>query len=242
MRGAIVIDGFPSVGLVSSIVGNYMVNSLELEQVAVLESSFFPAVSLIRNSEPLSPVRVYCSERVGREEDTDQLVVFISEFQPPPNLIKNIASTVLDWVQEQRCKMLISPEGLVIEREGAIGPVEKSEKVYGVGSTKQMRNLIREYGIHPFKEGVITGIAGVLLTEGKRRDFDVISLLAEAYPEYPDARAAALVIEVINKILKHIKIDTTPLLSEAKTIESQLKQLQKQTKVIKQIPLPHMYR
>jgi len=44
-------------------------------------------------------------------------VVFISEFQPPSNLIKIIASTILDWMQEQGCSLLISPEGLVIDRD-----------------------------------------------------------------------------------------------------------------------------
>ncbi|HUI38593.1 MAG TPA: PAC2 family protein, partial [Thermoplasmata archaeon] len=32
LEGAIVIDGFPSVGLVSSIVANYLIDTLEMEQ------------------------------------------------------------------------------------------------------------------------------------------------------------------------------------------------------------------
>jgi len=36
LKDATVIDGFPSVGLVSSIVANYIVNSLELEQIGIL--------------------------------------------------------------------------------------------------------------------------------------------------------------------------------------------------------------
>ncbi|MCK4969516.1 MAG: PAC2 family protein, partial [Thermoplasmata archaeon] len=119
LRGATVIDGFPSIGLVSSIVANYLVNALELEQIGIMDSNFFPSISLIRNAQPLNTVRIYASERVRGtdEEDVDQIVVFISEFQPPPNLIKPISAAILDWIQEQRCSMLISPEGLVIERE-----------------------------------------------------------------------------------------------------------------------------
>ncbi len=89
LRGATVIDGFPSIGLVSSIVANYLVNALELEQIGIMDSNFFPSISLIRNAQPLNTVRIYASERVRGtdEEDVDQIVVFISEFQPPPNLI-----------------------------------------------------------------------------------------------------------------------------------------------------------
>ena len=59
----------------------------------------------------------------------------------------------------------------------------------------------------PFAEGVITGIAGVLLNEGRRRGFDVLTFLAEAQSDYPDARAAAKVIETINAILLRTPLD-----------------------------------
>lgn len=244
LKDATVIDGFPSVGLVSSIVANYIVNSLELEQIGILDSIYFPSVALVRKAEPLSTVRIYAGERVKSDDGGgDQVVVFISEFQPPNNLIKIIAKTILDWILEQKCRQLICPEGLVIEREGDEegGGRDTPLDVYGIASTVKGRKQLEENNINLFQEGVITGIAGVLLTEGKMRDFDVIGLLAEAHPDFPDARAAATVLEAIDKLLLHIKLDPKPLFEEAEGIETQLKNIQKQTKVIKQVPLPHMY-
>ncbi|MEM2976364.1 MAG: PAC2 family protein, partial [Thermoplasmata archaeon] len=84
-------------------------------------------------------------------------------------------------------------------------------------------------------------MAGVLLNEGKRRDFDVVALLAEANPQYPDARAAAKVIETLDRLILHIRLDSRPLYKEAEVIESQIKSIQQQTKVPKQTPAPHMY-
>jgi uncharacterized protein len=263
LRGATVIDGFPSIGLVSSIVANYLVNALELEQIGIMDSNFFPSISLIRNAQPLNTVRIYASERVRGtdEEDVDQIVVFISEFQPPPNLIKPISAAILDWIQEQRCSMLISPEGLVIERpdeemveeEGKEEPKEeendieskiKNLELFGVGSTPAARNRLDDHDISPFIEGVITGVAGVLLNEGKRRDFDVISLLAEAHSNYPDARAAARIIEVLDRLVLNIHIDSKPLYKEAEAIEMQIKSIRSQaktSKVMKAPPSPRMY-
>ena len=86
VKGAIVIDGFPSVGLVSSIVANYLVNVLKLEQIGVVDSVFFPTVSLIRDSEPYNPVRIYA----GRKNDDgkgDQVVVLTMWF--PRSFIEN---------------------------------------------------------------------------------------------------------------------------------------------------------
>src|SRR3989454_12261040 len=93
--------------------------------------------------------------------------------------------------------------------------------------------MIRKNAVAMFEEGVITGVAGVLLNEGRKRDFDVMTLLSEAHPDYPDARAAARVIETIDKLLLHTELDAKPLYEEAERIELQLKSIQHQTEGLK---------
>jgi len=234
VEGAIVIDGFPSVGLVSSIVANYLIDTLEMEQIGIVESPAFPTVSLVRNGVPQHPVRIYAgrppADRAGR--GADKLVAFVSEFHPAPAIIHPLATTILDWVIEQRCSLLVSPEGLVVEA-GPTNPRSSRPprlgdmKVYGVASTKKARELYIEPNVLPFAEGVITGIAGVLLNEGRRRGFDVLTFLAEAQSDYPDARAAAKVIETINRILLRTPLDPVPLYAEAERIEKQLLSIQR---------------
>ncbi len=229
IQGAYVIDGFPSVGLVGSIVANYLVAFLKLEQIAVVESMSFPAVSLVRGGVPHSPVRVYAGER-----GEDKIVVFVSEFQPPANLIKPLAAAIMDWVRDHQCKMIISPEGAIVQAEpgqadqmgGGPGSTVGS-KVWGIGSTKRAMELLKENDIPVFENGVIVGLASVLLNEGVNRDIDVIILLSEAHAEYPDARAAATVTSAIDKILLHTDLDTKPLIDEAAVIEEGLKDVYK---------------
>jgi len=233
LRDATVIDGFPSVGLVSSIVANYLINALGLQQIGIMDSVYFPTVSLVRNGEPMNPVRIYAGPK---QEGADQLVVFISEFQPPPNLVKGIASTVLDWALDQKCDLLVCPEGLIVDSEGASEPREI--EVYGIGSTESSMDLLRKNKVTIFEEGVITGVAGVLLNEGRKKDFDVVTLLSEAHPEYPDARAAARVIETIDKLLLHTRLDAKPLYEEAERIEMQLKSIHEQTEAAKKPTQP----
>jgi uncharacterized protein len=232
LEGAIVIDGFPSVGLVSSIVANYLIDTLEMEQIGIVESPAFPTVSLVRDGNPQHPVRIYAgkppADRAGR--GADKLVAFVSEFHPSPAIIHPLANAIIDWVQEQRCSLLVSPEGLVVEAEPGRkgrGPRLNDVKVYGVASTRKARELYIEPNTIPFAEGVITGIAGVLLNEGRRRGFDVLTYLAEAQPDYPDARAAAKVLETINGILLHTPLDPVPLYAEAERIEQQLLSIQR---------------
>ncbi len=234
VEGAIVLDGFPSVGLVSSIVANYLIDTLEMEQIGIVESPSFPTVSLVRDGKPQHPVRIYSGTppqgRNGRV--ADRIVAFISEFQPPPGVIHPLATAILNWVQEQRCGLLVSPEGLVVEPSPGTKEHRRPSKVpevrvYGIASTRRAQELYIEPNVTPFMEGVITGIAGVLLNEGRRRGFDVLTFLAEANPEYPDARAAAKIIETINHILLRSSLDPEPLIHEAERIEQHLLTIQR---------------
>jgi len=249
IKGAYVFDGFPSVGLVGSIVANYLVSFLNLEQIAIVDSVYFPSISLVRDGVPLSPVRVYGGSLGTKGQE--KVVVFISEFQPAPDTLKPLAITMMDWVEDHKCKMVISPEGLLskedTERMEALAKSMAEEKevaeyvvanspskapgegviVLGVGSTPAARQTMKQIDVKTLENGVVAGFAGVLLNEGVARDFDVITLLAEAHAEYPDARAAAAIMTVIDRMLLHVELDLKPLLEEAALIEDTLKQIQK---------------
>ncbi len=233
LEGAVVIDGFPSIGLVSSIVANYLIDTLHMTQIGIVDSSAFPTVSLVRDGEPQHPVRIYSGLTPTRRpgQNPEKIVAFISEFQPPPSLVFSLGRVIMDWIQDQRCSLLVSPEGLVVEKEDehgdAGGPDIGNVRVYGVASTRRARELYIEPNVTPFQEGVITGVAGVFLNEGRRRGFDVLTFLAEAHPDYPDARAAAKVIETIDHVLLRTTIDPIPLYHEAERIEQQLLSIQR---------------
>lgn len=243
LRDGVIVDGFPSVGLVSSIVANYLISMMGLEQIGIVDSPYFPTISLIRNREPNNPVRIYG----GKIKDGDKslkIAIFVSEFQSPPNMIKPIAVSMLNWAQKQRASLIVSPEGLAVEDDTS----KKEEiKAYAVGSTIPARLYFEPYEeIEPFDEGVITGVAGVLLNEGKKRGFDVLSVLSEAHQAYPDARAAARVIEAMDRTVLQMDIDTKPLYTEAEIIEESIKKFQQQKEAaekrgIPQRPLPPMY-
>ncbi len=230
LRDAVIIDGFPSVGLVSSIVANYIIESLNLEQIAIVDSNYFPSIALVRGWCPLSPVRIYG----GNIKEDLKIGVFVSEFQVPTPLIKPLASLMLDWADEQRASLIVTPEGLITEEK------KENVNVYGIGSTEYAKKKLPDYVLR-FEEGVITGVTGVLLTEGKKRGWDVIALLAEAHPDYPDARAAGKIVEVLNDMLRGIKIDPKPLYQEAEKIEKNISEIREKASKVKKVPKNYMY-
>ncbi|MBE0518394.1 MAG: proteasome assembly chaperone family protein [Thermoplasmata archaeon] len=222
LRNAVVIDGFPSVGLVSSIVASYLIALLKMEYIAVMDSDMFPTVSLIKNSEPLGPARIYA--RPHLKEGEQQIVVFSTELQPSGALLRPLGTAMIDFAIEQKCRLVISAGGLIVER-GEEEPEASSGEVavYGIGSTEAAQELLKSADAEPFIEGVISGTAGVLLNEGTRRGVDVITLLAEARPDVADARAAALILAVIDQMVLHLNLNVEPLCKEAERLEAQLK-------------------
>jgi uncharacterized protein len=233
-----VIAGFPSIGLVSTIVANYMIDALGLKQIGAMESPHFPTLSVVHTGEPLSPVRIYG----GTLTNGQKLAVFVSEFKPKPNLINSLSDAIMSWSKKKGCRMMISPEGMVVE--GKSSEDEMIVDAYAIGSTESARSILVAKNIPQFKNGIIAGVSGVLLNKGKHEKFDVISILAEAHPNYPDARAAASAINVIALVIG-IEINVGPLYDEAERIEKQLQRFHKQAKPIvsgaSQIPQPEMY-
>ncbi len=93
LRDGVVLDGFPSVGLVSSISASYLISSLQLDQIAVLDSEHFPPVSLVYEGKPKFPARIHASEN-------HKMAVFSAEFTPNPSLDRAIGRKILSWAKD----------------------------------------------------------------------------------------------------------------------------------------------
>ncbi|MCP8309775.1 MAG: proteasome assembly chaperone family protein [archaeon] len=225
LNGATIIDGFPSVGLVNTIAANYLVAALKLDQIAALDSDRFPAVSMIYANKPKFPARVYAREEL-------KTVVFLSEFRILPHLYRPLAKTLLNWAKEQKCSLIISPVGYPVE----LLSISEEPVVQGVGSTDRARERLISNGIKQLSIGIIPGISGLLLNEGRWANFDVISLIIPIQPNIPEVKAAVKAVEIIDKLIPEIEIDVAPLYQEAERIAERLKVLRKQAKPIESQP------
>jgi uncharacterized protein len=234
LSNSVLIEAFPTVGLVSSIAGHFLVEQLKLEEIGTISSRYFMPAAVIHNGVPSPPVRIYAGKKIcGSTGECNQIVVIISEFMPSVDIIKPVANMILTWAQKKKCSHIVTLEGT-----HSLNP--KKPKTYGVATTQKMNDILKKYAIEETKEGMITGITGVLLFEGARLKQDVLCLLAEAHSSYPDSRAAALLVETIDKMLPEIKIDTQPLYKEAEDIEQKIRSFIKQAQPTapSSVPLP----
>ncbi len=232
LKGGMVIVGHPSVGMISSIAASYLVDKLDLDQVAAFDSARFPPISLIFNNKPKCPARIYAREDIN-------VAVIVSEFVPSPLVIRPLARKILDWSKEKGCEKIISLEGLVSRGDGEeIG-------VYYVTSLDEEAEKMKKMNIQaePLNIGMITGVSAILLNEGRMNNVNVINLLGEARKDLPDSEAAAKLVQTIDQMLPEIEIDIVPLLEDAKRLEERMERLKKQATPAK-IPVKEtaMYR
>ena len=218
LKDGTVIVGHPSVGMISSIAISYLVDKLDLDQVAALDSDQFPPIALVFNNKPKCPARIYAREDL-------KIAAIVSEFVPSPLIVRPLARKILEWAEENGCKRIITLEGLVSSGDGEI-------EIYHVNSLDKESEKMKKMKISakPLNVGMITGVSAVLLNEGRRENFDVICLLGEARPNIPDSEAAAKLVGVVDQIFPEIKIDVSPLLEDAKMLEERMKKLKQQAK------------
>jgi uncharacterized protein len=225
LTNAPLIEGFASTGLVGTIVANFLVAVLELDQIAAIDSPYFPPLSMVYAAKPKFPARVYAKEE-------PKVAVFLSEFTPPPTLHRDIAKAIFSWSVEKNCSPIITVVGVTEEKAVGI------KDIAAVGSTDSARRMIENAGVELLKVGTIIGISGVLLNEGRWNHRDVIAFVVKIKEGIPDARAAAKTLEAIGAIVPSIRVDVAPLYEEAARLEAQVKLLRSQAEDLQKV----MYR
>ena len=198
IQDGVVLDGFPSTGLVNAIASECLIRSVGTELIAVLDSPDFPPVSLINNHIPQYPARLYVNEGL-------KISFFISELNIHPALQKIVAQTILEWTIENKCRMIISAAGIPnisndsnqssdATNAGHVTTITDDEhslsQLLAVSSTESGSKIIKDQGFQLLKSGTVAGIPGTLLNEGSLIGLDVIVFLVNTIRDAPDYRAA----------------------------------------------------
>ena len=212
IKGGTVIDGFPSSGLANAIASECFIHSLKTELVAVLDSAEFPALSVIHNTLPNFPARIYANENL-------KLAIFVSEMNVEQSLYYSISKLILQWAIENECRLIISAAG--VSNEGTDDIIKLPDPAVCAAATTK-RSIKR---LEHMSDGSVTGIPALLLNEGVLLDLDIIVLLVKVVKDIPDFRAAAIVSEAITRLIPGASCDISSLLKEAEVVEKNLKRI-----------------
>src|SRR2546429_9687648 len=141
----------------------------------------------------------------------------------PMSTHRPVAYALMKWAKDHGCRQIVPLEGLPAELDA---PLTGEPTVWGVGSTNRARAELKKRGIQQLESGMISGVTGILLNEGRWRDVDVIALLAEARLALPDATAAVGLPKGLDQLLPELTIDPGPLQGQAKEARGHPPELQ----------------
>ncbi len=214
VRNPIVLTSFPGIGLVGTIASSHFIMELNLEQIGVIESKSIPPVASLMDGIILPPIRIYQSVDLG-------FVLIHSDVPIVPYATYEMSQKIVEWAIEINARRIFSLAG--------VATFEDKKRVFGAATSKELLDEIKDY-VEIFKSGTISGIAGSILNECVARKFPGLALLGETLGFNPDPRAAAEVINVLNKMFNW-NVSVEKLIKEAEMIEAQMQKLAEQARM-----------
>jgi uncharacterized protein len=205
-KNPIVIEGFPGFGLIGTITTEFLVEHLDCELIGKYWFDNIPATIAIHQERVIQPVGIYYNKKYN--------LVIIHSIIGTQGTEWDASDMILSVCKQVGAKMLISLEG--------VGSMQTTTtNIFYYSSDSKIKKKLDDIGVKPLKEGIIMGVTSAVLV---KTNLPTTCIFAETHSELPDSKAAASVIETIDKLLG-LKVDPKPLLKQAEMFETKLKGL-----------------
>jgi uncharacterized protein len=208
------VVGVPEAGLVGIIASSYLRDQMKLPELGYIESDLLPAVVVVHESKPKHPIRIF-----GK----DNLAVITSEVPLHPRLSLDLAKEIVSWAKSKNTKLILGITSVPFDEE-IEGEAERKPKVLAISSDERPAEALKQIGANPFEEGVMMGTHAAILRNCITMHQPNLTLLAEAYSQFPDPGAAAAVIQVVNKVLS-TNVDIQNLIKQSEEIRLRMREL-----------------
>ncbi|MGQ9624031.1 MAG: proteasome assembly chaperone family protein [Candidatus Bathycorpusculaceae bacterium] len=214
--GAVMLFGFPDVGLVGVIAASHLISEIEnMTEVAYMDSRLLPPLIVLHEGLPHSPIRIFGNHK---------LLLAVSETAISADTIYSIMNTLIDWGKTKGVKMMISLSGIPIQERQDI----EKPKVFAAASSPEMLKVVRDKGIEILMEGYMVGPQAIMLQRCANLGLPALTLLAQCFFNYPDPEAAAEVLKELSN-LTGIKVDVSKLLEKGEEIRLRARDIMKRT-------------
>ena len=204
-----IIEGFPGIGFIASITTEFLIEHLKAEKIGKIEFNEQTPVVAIHNSKVVEPFGIFYSKKYN--------LIILHAINPVNNIEWKITDAIEQLVKTLGAKEIISIEG--------VASVNKDVNTYYF--SKKFSKKFNKINIQPLKEGIVMGVTASIIL---RDTLPSSCIFIETHSQLPDSRAAAKVIETLDKYLG-LEIDFKPLLQKAEEFESKLKTLMQQSKI-----------
>lgn len=197
----IIIQGFPGIGLVGTIVTKFLIDHLDVEHIGKIEIPNIAPLIAIHKAEVIDPIALYHNKKHN--------ILIIQAITEVANNEWKLADAITQLAKEIEAKEIVTVEGMP-SQENKVDLYFHSTKTKVVGKAL------------PLTEGVIMGVTAALMS--KQREVPITNLFVSAHENMPDSEAAAKAVQVLDDYLG-FNLDIAPLIKTAKQFEGKLKQV-----------------
>ncbi len=239
---SVLIAGFPGPGLVGSISTSYIIDKLNMHQIACVESQYISPGVIFIDGKLRHPFRLYANE-------AGNVCVLVCEAPLMINGIHSVLGTVMDWAIKNTIQEVLVLDGVPVqgiprsdrhttilqstEMENNITNDNNNKKEGNISISDNKGQIQSNFNNSAIEESLkkyttfIGGIAGGLLSACLSNQIPCAAILVPSSSGIPDPEGAALLIESYNSIIKdeNLKIDPTQLKEQGQILKKQLEQI-----------------
>jgi uncharacterized protein len=242
---AILIAGFSGPGLVGSISSNYIIEQMQMHQIAHIDSDFVAPSAIYIGGKLRHPFRIYADE-------SGNLCVLTCDAPILKSGIRSVFDAVAKWAKRHRIKEIVTLEGIPFQgippedRNPYVlssTPAETTMSAENQASAKQIssgvldallpttkktsdnastKSLDRHHIVAPVF--YISGFPGALISACLSNAIACTAILIPAPSGIADPEGAAILIEELTKIQRiPVAVDTTYLRQKGEELRNQLR-------------------
>lgn len=200
-----IIEGFPGFGLVGTIASEFLIDHLKTEMIGKITFEDMPPVVAIHENKLVEPLGIFYNKKYN--------LVILHAVTASTGFEWKLGDVLVDLAKQLNAKEVISLEGV-----GSSGLKVASSSFYYTNK-EDKKKILENIGLKPLKEGIIMGVTGALMLKIDGRP--ICCLFADTASNLPDSKAAARVIESLDKYLG-LDVDPKPLLKQAVQFEQKL--------------------
>ena len=217
-KNCTIIEGFPGFGLVGTIASEFLIEHLKTEQIGKILFNDMPAMVAIHENKIVEPLGIFYNPKYN--------IVILHAITAATHYEWDMAAVISKLASDMKAKEIISLEG--------VGSGEDSEgsRVFHYTNDEKNAKLFEKVGIGALKEGIIIGVTGAILLRVEK--IPVSCLFAETHSNLPDSKAAAKIIEALDKYIG-MELDYKPLLEQAQKFEEKLKMIMQKSQEAQEI-------
>lgn len=209
----IIIAGFAGSTMAGLLSVGYLIEQLEMHQIAHVKSHFIPPVAVFIGNKLRHPFRIYSN-------DAGTVLVIISEVPVSDIGMYEISASIIDWAKRIESSEIIVLDGI------PVNSIPSSRKSYCIAANDELAKCT-ENGIPIAHSAIITGIGGSLLNECLVKGFKGSSLITPCSVDMPDPGSALSLIKTIT-LKTGIDVDTKLLQNSVQKLHKEIAAVMKQ--------------